>query len=114
SDYRTLRLPSLALRLEVGGPPLTALGDPRMPGKRFWRWVVMLLAFTPMGCRAFCDWWAPCHTPAAYPAYPAGACCPPPCCPPPGYAPTNAYQQGTWAAPAVPQTRLSPNCVPCE
>ena len=91
-----------------------------MPGKRFWRWAVTLVALMPVGCRSFCDHWYPCHPQAAYPAYPAGACCtPPPCCPPPcgtpaGYAPTNAYQQGTWAVPAAPQTRLSPNCVPCE
>jgi hypothetical protein len=95
-----------------------------MPGKRFWRWVVVLAAMTPMGCQAICDRWAPCHDRplAAYPSYPGGAyaptaCCPPPCnpcCVPAGYtAPTNAYQQGSWAAPqVVPQTRLSPN--PCE
>jgi hypothetical protein len=90
-----------------------------MPGKGLSKWAVLLLALMPIGCRAFCDHCYPCHpAPAAYPAYPAaGACCPPPCCPPgcapAGYQPTNAYQQGTWAAPpAAPQTRLSP-CV-CE
>ena len=85
-----------------------------MPGKKYWQWMIMLAALLPMGCQAFCDRWAPCHTaaPAAYPGYPAGAACVP-CCPQPvnpcapvGYQPTNAYQ-GSWAA---PQTRLSPNC----
>ena len=85
-----------------------------MPGKWFWRWGVMVLALTPMGCRAFCDHWYPCHP--ACPSYPAPSamapCCPQPvnpCCAPVGVQPTNAYQQGSWA---VPQTRLSPNC--CE
>ena len=82
-----------------------------MPGKRMWRWVVVLATLAPMGCQAMCDRWYPCHpAPAAYPAYPAGACCPPPCnpcCTPVGYQPTNAYQQGSWAAP-VAQTRMSP------
>lgn len=87
-----------------------------MPRKRFWRWLVVLAAFAPIGCQSMCDRWYPCHPAGA--SYPAAACCPPPCnpcCVPAGYvAPTNAYQQGSWAAPAagVPQTRLSPNC--CE
>jgi hypothetical protein len=85
-----------------------------MTGKRFWSWMVLLAALAPMGCQSFCDRWAPCHNaPSAYQGYPAGAGCVP-CCPqqinpcaPVGYQPTNAYQQGSWAA---PQTRLSPNC----
>ena len=85
-----------------------------MPGKRIWRCVIMLTALAPMGCQAFCDRWAPCHAPSAYPGYPAQAgcvpCAPAPQCCPAGYQPTNAYQQG-WAVPQS-QTRLSPNC--CE
>ena len=82
-----------------------------MPGKRFWSWLLLLAALSPMGCQAICDRWAPCHNaPSAYPgaAYAPNACCPPPCnpcCPPTGQ-PTNSYQQGSWAAPT--QTRLSP------
>ena len=86
-----------------------------MPAKRFWRCVIMLTALAPTGCQAFCDRWAPCHAPSAYPSYPAQAGCvpctpPAPQCCPAGYQPTNAYQQG-WAVPQS-QTRLSPNC--CE
>jgi hypothetical protein len=94
-----------------------------MAGKRMWKWLIVLMALSPVGCQSMCDRWYPCHpTPAAY--APA-ACCPPcapacnPCCvpagyqpapvAPAGYPPASGYP-GTWSQP-VPQTRMS--SAPC-
>lgn len=75
-----------------------------MPGKRIWRWAVVLVVLAPAGCRSWCDHHYPCAqcpapAPAAY--QPCVPCCPQPaaapqCCPV-GYAPQQQPVQ--WVQP---------------
>jgi hypothetical protein len=74
-----------------------------MDGKRFWKWMALVVCVPAMGCCSWCDHHCAQQRGPYYPQQPV--CCQPaapPCCPP-GYTPVSGpvsgYQQPAVAAP---------------